>query len=89
MKAGLIDLTWKFFQGNYKTKNQDHEKCMTLGYGDSGGPLVCKHPQSRKWNIMGVVSNGDFCKYEKITPGVYANVIYFRNWILKFVRGCQ
>ena len=52
--------------------------------GDSGGPLACE--RDGRWYLMGVTSwakegcmhNGD--------PGVFADVLYFRNWIEKVMK---
>ncbi|KAL5276505.1 hypothetical protein ACFFRR_001996 [Megaselia abdita] len=44
--------------------------------GDSGGPLVCDK------KLVGVVSTGYQCALEGF-PGIYANVSFYRPWILK------
>lgn len=44
--------------------------------GDSGGPLVCEN------KLVGVVSTGNKCGLEGY-PGIYANVSFYRSWILK------
>lgn len=44
--------------------------------GDSGGPFICNKI------LVGVVSFGKGCGLPYF-PGVYANVSYFRSWILK------
>ena len=53
--------------------------------GDSGGPLVCdiKAPGDDKGSavLVGVTSWGGVCGVAG-SPGVYANVHYFREWIL-------
>ncbi|XP_047448700.1 tissue-type plasminogen activator isoform X2 [Mugil cephalus] len=48
--------------------------------GDSGGPLVCRH--NDRMTLMGVISWGDGCG-RKDTPGVYARVTRYINWINK------
>ncbi|XP_006729397.1 transmembrane protease serine 11A [Leptonychotes weddellii] len=47
--------------------------------GDSGGPLVVKDLKDT-WYLIGIVSWGDNCG-QKNKPGVYTNVVYYRNWI--------
>lgn len=46
--------------------------------GDSGGPLVLE--VNGEWTLIGVTSFGDGCANAG-KPGVYANVMHFRNWI--------
>ena len=46
--------------------------------GDGGSPLVCQ-AQSGRWTVVGLVTWGVGCASE--TPGVYARISYFRNWI--------
>jgi len=46
--------------------------------GDGGSPLVCQ-AQSGRWTVVGLVTWGVGCGSD--TPGVYANVASFRNWI--------
>ena len=48
--------------------------------GDSGGPLVCKHSVGSEYYLHGVVSWGKGCGVAE-QFGVYANVIYFLDWI--------
>ncbi|XP_011304174.1 trypsin 3A1 [Fopius arisanus] len=49
---------------------ENHDSCQ----GDSGGPLASDT------TIYGIVSFGEGCG---TVPGVYANVVYYRNWIKK------
>lgn len=44
--------------------------------GDSGGPLICNNL------LSGIVSYGYECALANY-PGVYANVSYFNDWIVK------
>merc|ERR1712088_710441 len=46
--------------------------------GDGGSPLVCQ-AKSGRWTVVGLVSWGIGCASE--TPGVYARISHFRNWI--------
>jgi len=46
--------------------------------GDGGSPLVCQSDQGR-WTVVGLVTWGVGCGSD--TPGVYAKVSAFRNWI--------
>ena len=64
------------------TGSEDPERCATLGFGDSGGPLVCKHPDTGRWTHIGAVSWGEFCLPDSLTPGVFANTINMRQWIV-------
>ena len=53
--------------------------------GDSGGPLICDikaaGDEESSAVFVGVTSWGGVCGASG-SPGVYANVHYFRNWIL-------
>ena len=46
--------------------------------GDGGSPLVCQG-KSGRWTVVGLVTWGVGCASE--TPGVYARISHFRNWI--------
>ncbi|XP_069687104.1 phenoloxidase-activating factor 2 isoform X2 [Periplaneta americana] len=49
--------------------------------GDGGGPLVCPSASdSTVYQQAGIIAWGVGCG-EDSTPGVYANVAHFRNWI--------
>ena len=71
-----------FDPGFHVTGDEDPERCMTTGYGDSGGPLVCRHPDTGRWTHIGAVSWGTDCQPDGYTPGVYANTISLRQWIV-------
>lgn len=44
--------------------------------GDSGGPLMCNN------KLSGIVSYGFECALAN-SPGVYANVSYFHDWLVQ------
>ena len=46
-------------------------------FGDSGGPLA--YSVDGSWYLSGIVSWGYGCSWD--SPGVYANVAYYSNWI--------
>ena len=48
--------------------------------GDSGGPLVYKNDEVNKFEEVGIVSWGQGCARPNY-PGVYADTIFFLNWI--------
>lgn len=48
--------------------------------GDSGGPLVCH--KDGYWFLMGATSWSIGGCADKGYPGVYADMMYFKNWIL-------
>ncbi|XP_072900920.1 enteropeptidase [Hemitrygon akajei] len=50
--------------------------------GDSGGPLICK--QDNQWFLAGVTSFGHGCGLPQ-SPGVYARVTEFIDWIQEFL----
>lgn len=93
--------SWPILQGVHLTVI-DHNKCQKA-YGnitiykdmfcaaaprrdtcttDSGGPLISI--KNRK--LIGIVSFGLDCGNSSF-PGVYANVAFFKNWILKTISG--
>lgn len=54
---------------------------FTVFQGDGGSPLVCPLRQDpTRYAQAGIVAWGIGCG-EDGTPGVYANVALFRNWI--------
>merc|ERR1711892_1177822 len=61
--------------------NEDPERCATLGFGDSGGPLVCRDADGH-WTHLGATSWGSFCEQNSYTPGVFANTINLRQWLV-------
>ncbi|KAL8605932.1 hypothetical protein ACOMHN_024756 [Nucella lapillus] len=52
--------------------------------GDSGGPLVCYNRKSEAYVQVGVVSFGHACGRPSF-PGIYSNVKYFHDWIIKIM----
>ena len=34
-----------------------------------------------KYNVAGIVSFGEECRFRRRSPGVYANIFYFKSWI--------
>jgi len=67
--------------GFHLTGAEDPERCASLGFGDSGGPLVCRDSEGR-WTHMGATSWGSFCDRHSYTPGVFANTINLRQWLV-------
>lgn len=56
----------------------DRDTCS----GDGGSPLVCHDPYAERYVLIGLVAWGISCGQPGI-PGVYANVPYAYEWILK------
>ncbi|XP_031568094.1 uncharacterized protein LOC116302847 [Actinia tenebrosa] len=52
-------------------------------HGDSGGPLVCS--RNGRWFLMGITSWGYRDCTDMRYPSVYADVLYFRDWILNTI----
>ena len=52
--------------------------------GDSGGPLMIYSPDTKKWELIGVLSGGKriFCG-DHNTITFYVNIRNYRPWILK------
>lgn len=65
------------------------QQCILYWYelisGDSGGPLMSKDKDTPYYYIIGVVSFGVGCGYEG-SPGVYARVDHYINWILAHMK---
>lgn len=57
-------------------------------FGDSGGPLTIRNEDDTKDILLGLVSWGPKCAAEK-TPGVYASVPYYYNWINNIIAGFE
>jgi len=68
--------------GFHLTGSEDEEKCGSLGAGDSGGPLVCRDSDGR-WTHLGATSWSAFCVDDYYTPGVFANTIDMRDWLVQ------
>ena len=47
--------------------------------GDSGGPLTCE--RDGRWFLLGITSWSENGCMDQGDPGVFANVLYFRNWM--------
>jgi len=56
----------------------DTDACM----GDSGGSMVCQ--MGIRWYTTGIVSHGEGCAKPN-SYGVYANVTYFKDWIVETI----
>nr|XP_045584606.1 phenoloxidase-activating factor 2-like [Procambarus clarkii] len=52
--------------------------------GDGGGPLACEGPDGR-YQLAGIVSWGIGCGSSGV-PGVYVNVAYYLDWIIRTIR---
>lgn len=53
--------------------------------GDSGGPLVCLRESECSIDLQGIISFGKACSKLHV-PGVYANVLTYRDWIVEVIR---
>ena len=69
---GLVDDTMMICAGRSQGGKDTRQ-------GDSGGPLVCEF--DGKWYLEGVTSWGLGCAAAGL-PGVYADVRYFKSWIM-------
>ncbi len=81
-------------QLNYGANQIDDDMIMA-GYieggydscqGDSGGPMVVRDVNDTEWLQVGIVSWGYGCADEG-SPGVYARVSYFLDWICENTGG--
>lgn len=90
MKVNLDSIDTKICEKVFKDNGgiDDHQLCVgqlaggkDTCQGDSGGPLqiVLKEPYCM-YSIIGVTSYGKSCGYAQ-TPGIYASVNYFLQWI--------
>jgi len=68
--------------GFHISGSEDPERCASTGFGDSGGPLVCRAQDTGRWTHIGATSWGTFCEPDTFTPGVFANTINMREWLL-------
>ncbi len=70
-----------FCAGFRKTREEDLEKCTTLGSGDSGGPFACKSKSSDRWKLAGVVSSSGYCQTDSFVPAQFTRAAYFVDWV--------
>lgn len=56
------------------------EKKKDSCQGDSGGPLNCLNPETKSWELCGIVSWGAECADPDL-PGVYTRVTKYLSWI--------
>ncbi|XP_023171151.2 trypsin alpha-3-like [Drosophila hydei] len=59
------------------------ERWKDACWGDCGGPLVSNG------ELVGIVSWGSDCTKPVKQPGVYANVAYFHDWLLKAIESLE
>ena len=74
--------------GAHATTRNDTKNCASVGKGDSGGPLVCPGSNGR-FTLWGTLMGSKQCHRRLFTPGIYAKVAFFKEFIQQTVNASE